>query len=471
MEIIGRKDEIQLLKDCLCSKKSELVAIYGRRRVGKTFLVKALFQEDFTFYATGILNGSFQEQLDNLNKELARLSNTALPVATDWQAVFENLNSLVCSSDRPGKKIIFLDEVPWMAVPDSGFLAALDFFWNRWASSRGDVLLIICGSATSWVADNILNNTGGLHNRVTRHIILQPFNLRECEDLLESNGVRLTRYQIAEAYMVFGGIPYYLEMLQPRLTLYQNIDALYFKTNAALADEYDNLFRALFKNPERHIAVIEALASKNQGLLRGEAAAASGLPNGGGLTRVLDELVACGFIRAYLGFGKKSRDKLYQLIDPFTYFHLRFNEKRGRYSEQYWMQFSVTPAHSAWSGYAFEQLCLLHIPQIKASLGIGGVLTEVSSWRSRHASPGAQIDLVIERSDRIINLCEAKFAADEFTVDKAYAQALRHKRSAFINETGTRKAAHTTLISTFGLRRNEYSNEIPFQLDLDGLFI
>ena len=469
-EIIGRKAEQELLRECLASKKSEFVALYGRRRVGKTFLVRETLGSDFVFYASGILDGTDAEQLANFNKEIVRFGGGDLAPARGWGDAFENLNALLGAPAANGKKVIFLDEIPWMSAPRSGFLSALDHFWNRHASMRKDVFLIICGSAASWIIENVINNTGGLHNRLTNEIYLSPFTLNECEAYFRAKGIDIPRYQVAEAYMVFGGIPYYLDFFKPKFSLAQNVDAIFFQENAPLRNEYENLFRSLFRNADGHLRVIEALAAKNYGKAREEIIASAGMPEGGGLSKVLSELTASGFVREYLAFGKKKRDRLYQLVDPFTLFSLRFGPKREAYSADFWLRFCLTPTHASWAGYAFEILCLLHIPQIRKALGISGVLTEIYSWKSKVHDPGAQIDLVIERGDQVINLCEMKYASSEFVIDKAYDQNLRNKRAAFLSETRTRKAAHTTMITTYGLCKNAYQAGIPFEVTLDDLF-
>jgi hypothetical protein len=357
-----------------------------------------------------------------------------------------------------------------MSTPKSGFLSALDHFWNRYASMRKDILLIICGSAASWIIKNVVNNTGGLHNRITGEIYLQPFTLQECEAFYHAKNVNIPRYQVAEAYMIFGGIPYYMEHFKPKFSLSQNVDALFFNESAPLRNEYQNLFSSLYKNADNHIRVIEALASKNSGKTRDEIIKATEISEGGGLSKTIDELVTCGFVREYLSFGKKKKDRLYQLIDPFTLFHSRFGAKRDAYSSDYWLRFCNTPAHAVWAGYAFEILCLLHIPQIRKALGISGVLTGIYSWRSKSHEPGAQIDLVIERDDQVVNLCEIKYASSEYIIDKAYDKSLRNKRAAFQFETQTRKALQTTMITTYGLHKNIYQAGIPFEITLDDLF-
>lgn len=468
--LIGRSNEQSRLRKRYESGKSEFIAIFGRRRVGKTFLVKSLFGSDFAFYASGIQGGDAARQIDNFNEEIANFGGASLLAAVSWAGAFENLNKLIAALPKKGKKVVFLDEISWMGSPDTSFISALDHFWNRWMSSRGDVLLIVCGSATSWIMDNIVNNTGGLHNRLTDQIQLSPFTLGECEEYFRETGIPLPRYQILESYMVFGGIPYYLDFFEPDRSLAQNIDRICFLPGAPLKNEYANLFPALFKNADSYVSVIEALASKRKGLMREEISEKSKIKGGGTLTKILADLVSCGFVQDYLAFGKQRRDRIYQLTDPFTLFHLTFADKQKRFADNFWLHFSTTPAHSAWSGYAFELACLLHMPQIKRGLGISGVLTEASSWRSKTASPGAQIDLVLDRADKIVHLCEMKFASDEYTVDKEYSAKLREKRAAFMSETGTRKAAHTTLVTTFGLVRNAYSAEVLFQLTMNDLF-
>jgi predicted AAA+ superfamily ATPase len=470
--MIGRIREQDILRRCLESNRSEFIALYGRRRVGKTYLVRETFSDKFFFYATGVVgeDSTLRVQLDHFNDEITRYGGEDLPRATNWKEAFTNLHALIERGEKSSKKVIFLDEVPWMATRNSGFLSALDYFWNRWISARSDVLLIICGSAASWITKNIINNRGGLHNRLTKQMFLRPFTLGECERYYQASGLAMTRFQMVEAYMIFGGIPYYLSLMDERLDLYQNVDRIYFEENAPLRGEYSNLFRSLFSNPDNHIAVVETLASRARGLTREEIIRSARLPNGGSVTKALDELAQSGFIRAYNPFGKKRKERLFQLTDAFTLFDVRFRKGRDTWNEKFWIQFSATHAHDVWSGYAFEQVCLQHIPQIKARLGISGVYTETCSWRSRESAPGAQIDLVIDRADNVINLCEAKYVAGEFGINKKTYLSLLNKQAVFGAETGTRKAVRTTLITPFGLKRGEYSAEFTSQVTMDDLF-
>ena len=473
MTLIGREKESSILNSCFESDKSEFVAVYGRRRVGKTFLVKELFENKFTFYSTGILNGNRDVQLRAWNSELSRFGCKNTSNADNWIEAFENLNTLLEQSEsngNTGKKVIFLDEAPWMATMHSDFIAGLDYFWNRWASSRKDVLLIICGSAASWITDNVINNKGGLHNRLTRQILVEPFTLKECEQFYKSRKISMTRYQMVEAYMIFGGIPYYLSLMQPQLSLYQNVDEMYFTQDAELREEFTNLYRSLYKNAENYISIVETLAKKGIGLTRNEIVEGSGISDGGSLTRILRDLTISGFTREYKAYGQKKRDSLYQLIDFFSLFDIRFRGKHDEHADDYWLRFSSTPAYYAWSGIGYEKLCLLHLPQIRRKLGISGVLTSAFSWRGVHNGEGTQIDLIIDRNDNIINLCEIKFSSGQYQIDKKYHESIRNKKSAFANSTHTRKAVQTTMITTFGLKKNDYSAEIVSEVTLDDLF-
>jgi nitrogen regulatory protein PII-like uncharacterized protein len=331
-------------------------------------------------------------------------------------------------------------------------------------------MLIICGSAASWIVDKVVNDTGGLHNRITRQISLKPFNLNECEQYFESRNLPMTRFQIAEAYMIFGGIPYYLSLMDPRYSLYQNVDKMYFESDAELSNELGNLYRSLYKNAENYIQIIEVLAKKGIGLTRQDISNSTELANSGRLTKMLSDLVISGFIRKYKAFGQKKRDSLYQLVDFFSLFDIRFREMRDEHNVDFWLNFSSTSAHSIWRGISYEKLCLLHLSQIRKKLGISGVLTSAYSWRGKSDDSGAQIDLVIDRNDNIVNLCEVKHSSGLYQIDKKQHESMRNKQTAFIHNTNTRKSVLTTMITTYGLKKNAYSSEILSEVILDDLF-
>lgn len=471
-KLIGRKSEIELLQRALASEKSEFVAIYGRRRVGKTFLIKELFAANYSFYFTGLANVGGAKQRANFSAYLTRFFPKAAEEAipNDWFDAFRLLIKYL-EQKKATKKVIFIDELPWLDTPKSDFIPALENFWNGWAAHRDDILLIGCGSATSWMINSLINNTGGLHNRVTQRIHLQPFTIKEMELFLNNKGSDFERYELIQLYMAVGGIPFYLEAIDVRKSVAQNIDTLFFSENGLLQMEFQNLFRSLFNKHERHIAIIEALAQKAKGLSRKDLSAASGLANGGRFTRILNELEQCGFIKKYLPFGKKKKGSLYQLIDQYSLFYLKFVKDSKAVGEGVWMTKFDQPTYRSWSGYAFENICLYHIKNIKKHLGVGSVYMEVSSWRSRQSPKGAQIDLVLDRRDRVINLCEIKFSENEFSIQKAYAENLQNKVATFKAETKTKKACFLTFITTFGLKNNKYSRSlVKNELTMDALF-
>lgn len=504
MKIIGRQSERDQLRRYYESNRPEFLALYGRRRVGKTFLVKEFFNNDFTFYATGLAGAPKSKQLEAFTDALRLYGMPDTRTPDSWLQAFGLLRQLIGQSNRMGKKVVFIDEMPWFDSPRSGFLTALEYFWNSWASSQPDMLLIVCGSASTWMINKLLKDHGGLYNRVTQRMHLMPFTLGECEQFFKESHMSLSRYQILEYYMVFGGIPLYLDKvstLGKGLSVAQSIDRLCFADAAPLRYEFSDMLASLFKAPERHHLIIRALAKKAKGLTRDELIKSTKLPNGGNLTKALEELEQSGFIRQYKCFDKKRKQSLYQLIDFFSSFHFRYLADFQGGGENYWAQFSNQPAHSAWTGYAFEQVCLLHVPQIKRKLGISGVLAPVYSWRSMKPSDaigaakttkpsaklgaghgdsdvektgpkphGAQIDLVIDRKDQIINLCEMKYSIDEFGIDSAYYEKLRNKKAAFIRETKTRKAVHITMITSYGLIHNAYWNHVQSEVTADDLF-
>jgi len=465
--MIGRKDATATLLDCLESDRSHFVAVTGRRRVGKTYLVRQVLGEHFSFYATGLAKAVQRRQLEEFADALGRYGFRGRDTPKDWFDAFRRLRALLETSTAD-KKVVFLDELPWMDTRRSEFLSALEAFWNGWASARNDILLVVCGSATSWLVKNIFRNKGGLHNRVTRRINLQPFTLAECSLFLEARGVILSTYDLLEAYMVFGGIPYYLDLLDSQYSLAQSIGRECFGEGGQLRHEFDELYASLFAHHESHVQVVRALATRRIGLTRTDIEQATGLRNGGTLTAVLSDLEQCGFIVKVRPFGRKNRGALYQLIDFFTLFHITFIEKTDP-DPAFWMKYGSTPAHSAWAGNAFELVCRVHLPQLLVALGVGAVITTATGWRSERSDPGAQIDLIIERADNVINLCEMKYAQEPYLISKSLDQAMRNRRAAFIDETGTRKAVHLTMITPFGLKRNMYSDSIQSQVTIESV--
>lgn len=469
--IVGREKEKDLLGRIYCSGQSEFVAVCGRRRVGKTFLVREYFETQMVFQVAGIAGGSTKEQLRNFHYTLRRYDKTACTPPADWLEAFEMLIAYLSSLDDT-RKVVFLDELPWMDTPASKFVSALEHFWNGWASARRDIVLIVCGSATSWMMDKLIHNHGGLYGRLTHRLMLSPFSLGEAEAFLQKSRFMLSRYEVAEVYMILGGIPYYLSLLDNRLSLAQNIDRLLFNPNGELYNEFDALYRSLFSNSALYMTVVEQMNKRGYGMTRTEIGEAAGIPSGKGLTTVLDNLEACGFIRRYINYGCSSRRSLYQLVDFFTLFHFRFLRDSSFRNLKHWSDLQRTPSFYAWAGFSFEILATSHIAQIKQRLGISGVATNVYAWRSRGEGKerGAQIDLVIERGDNTINLCEMKFSEGEFAIDKDYDLVLRNKVGSFASETGTRKSLQVTFVTTYGVKHNMYSGIVQNEVTLDDLF-
>ncbi len=453
--MIGRKKERDSLLTAEKAVQSGFVAIYGRRRIGKTFLVRETFGERLTFSHAGVENVGMHEQLRAFSSSLKDFGWQGNGSLKDWFDAFDALKEIVKAS-ASSKKVVFLDELPWMDTAKSNFLPALEFFWNGWASSRKDVLLVVCGSATSWIVSKILKSRGGLHNRVTDQIWLKPFTLAECKAYAAELGMEMSDMELAEAYMALGGVPYYWSFLKPGLSLAQNMDSLFFASDAKLRLEFSQLYSSLFKHPEPYMKIVNALGSKQVGLTREELAAACELPDSGRLTRYLEELEQCGFIRRYMPFGARKKGFVCQLIDCYTLFYFRFIRENLKHDTRFWTSSYATPVHAAWAGLAFERLCLLHVDGIKKALGISGVVGSVCSWRSGSADGGGQIDLLIDRDDRVINLCEMKFCEEPFQVDKAYDAWLRERRAMFLRQTGTRKAAHLTLVTAIGIAETKY---------------
>ena len=469
--MIGREAETKALLAAANAAESGFVAIYGRRRIGKTFLVRETFDGQFAFSHSGVENVGKTEQLRAFQSSLAEYGWRGGRRPKDWFDAFDALKEVVRTAPM-SKKVVFLDELPWMDTPKSDFLPALEFFWNSWASARKDILLVVCGSATSWIISKILKSRGGLHNRVTDQIWLKPFTLAECEAYAGKLGLHMSRMELAEAYMALGGVPYYWGFLKPGLSLAQNMDALFFASDAKLRLEFRQLYASLFKHPEPYVGIVNALGTKQTGLTREELEKACGMPDTGRLSRLLEELGQCGFIRRYRQFGAQKKGSLYQLIDNFTLFHFKFVLENLKHDSRFWSSSFPGPVHRTWAGLAFERLCLQHAECLRRALGISGVVSDVCSWRSKgeDGGRGAQIDLLIDRDDRVINLCEMKFCDGLFAVDKDYDAQLREKREAFVRQTGTRKSVHLTLVTTKGLADTMYKGVFQSVITLDDLF-
>jgi len=472
--VIGRAAQKQLLEEALTSARSEFLVVYGRRRVGKTFLIKNVLGSRIDFEMTGIQKGDLRDQLQNFTNKLAEFGGRTIKTPKSWMQAFSALKKYLATLSPNKKKVIFLDELPWIDTHKSKFLSMLGHFWNDWALYN-NVLLVVCGSAASWMIDNVLNDKGGLHNRATQYLPLQPFTLLETEQFLQTRTIQASRYQVVQLYMTLGGIPYYLDLLKPQLSIPQNIDRLCFDRNGFLRDEFGRLYKSLFNKAENHVLVVQALASKWKGLTRKEIVKLTKLKDGGGLTRILEELEKSTFIQPYAPFGKKKKGRLYRLTDNFSLFYLKLMQQKGLNNQKnVFLKLFTDSKYRVWCGYAFENTCFFHDRQIAKALGIAAIFHEFSSFRfvGNDTYNGLQIDLLIDRADGVINLCEVKFSNSEFKLTSAYKTTLRERAATFTALTNTRKSIFTTLITTYGLSKADvHLDVVQNVLGLGDLFV
>ena len=475
--MIGREKEISELEELYSGNQPELVAVYGRRRIGKTYLVEQTFKDRFAFRHAGLSpmehknKGMLEAQLKHFYNSLRSFGLGDAKCPTTWLDAFFLLQQLLEKKGNDQRQVVFIDELPWLDTPRSGFITAFEGFWNNWGSHRDNLMVIVCGSANSWMLDKLINNHGGLYGRVTYEIKLSPFSLKESEEYLKYNRVKFSRYDIAQSYMIVGGIPYYLRYFRKGLSLSQNVDNLFFCENAKLLFEYDRLFSSVFSNPGMVKSIVTFLYSKNAGFSRKEITDGLHITDGGTLTSCLNALVASDFVMKYVPFGMSKKQEHYRLIDPFCLFYLRFVQGTQGMSDHFWEQNVKSQAVVSWRGIAFENLCFCHIRQIKQALGINGVTSRQSAWSKRSDNTdGTQIDMLIDRNDNIINMCEIKFYSDEFVVNRDYYRTIMRRQELLSAEVPKKTAIHSTLITTFGLVYNEYSGIFEHVITLDDLF-
>lgn len=477
-KLIGRIQEKRELQEALDSPRSEFVILYGRRRIGKTFLVRNFFSDRYDFHFVGMHHQPQTQQLERFRKALLReASNKDIPTPGNWQEAFDMLETYLEHLPSSAKKVLFFDEMPWIDSKRSDFVSALEYFWNSWVSGRDDILLLACGSASSWMKDKLIDNRGGLHNRITRQIYLRPFNLAECETYLHEHGFDWDRYQVIQCYMILGGVPFYLSLLHSTMSLPENIDALFYVRNGQLRDEFDELYSAVYTNADTYMKIVKALAHRHQGMTRSEIEKDVQI-SGGSLTRMLKNLERCDFITCYAQLGNRTKNKVYLASDFFTLFYIHFIESEHSRDEHFWSHHFMDRSIEVWQGLTFEIVCLMHLTQLKQALGISGIATAASTWR--YVPPkdaenrdlpteGAQIDLVIERADKMTHLCEMKFSDKEYLITKDYEAELRRKQSIFSRVTG-QHGLLTTLITPYGLQPGKYSHTAPCEITADALF-
>ena len=457
------------------SNRSEFVIVYGRRRVGKTFLVDSFFDGQYDFSYVGGHKLAKAKQLRNFAKALKKAASMSLqPKFSDWDDAFDALEEYLETLPADRKKVVFIDEMPWIDTPQSEFVEALETFWNGWGARRNDIMFVASGSASSWMMDKLVENPGGLHARITNNIYVRPFTLRETEEYLQSKRFNWSRYQILQLYMVLGGIPFYLSLLDPNQSLLANIDRLFFRRNGELKTEFDELYNAIFNKADKYLEVVALLNNNHEGMTFNQIRTAGKL-DGKRLTTVLRNLERCDFIISYQQFGNKSRGTLYRLADFYTLFYYKFVASRDTKDEEWWSHNYNSRSVESWQGFSFELLCLTHIPQIRQKLGISGISTNASSWRyvpqKGSDERGCQIDLVIERGDHIINLCEMKFSMAPFSITSVYEQHIRKRMQTFRDKTKTTSTLTITFVTTFGVAAGQHSGVVDNEIVADDLFV
>lgn len=469
--LIARQKECEQLDRCMSSDKSEFVIVCGRRRIGKTYLVDRYFEGKFDFSFVGGHNMRTREQLRSFSKALKRHSKRKYEDFADWYEAFDALEEYLDSLPSDRKRTIFIDEMPWIDTQRSNFVSALENFWNGWANRQYNIVLVATGSATSWMTDKLLKNKGGLHNRVTRRLYLAPFTLKETEEYLKKRHTTWGRFEILQSYMFTGGVPYYLDQLEPRDTVAENIDRLCFDEGGALRKEFDELYNAVFVNADTYIKVVKALAGHKDGLTRKEISAAI-KTEGASLTRIIDNLEKCNFIGRRSQFGRNRKEVIYRLVDFYTLFYFKFLENSVTLDSHWWAHHLDSSAILAWQGLTFELICMEHHNQIKRSLGISGIATEVSTWRKQpdENTSGAQIDMVIERADRMIHLCEMKFSHKEYGITKEYELKLRKRLALFESTLKQKRPIGYTFVTTFGLGEGKHHSIVHSEVTMDDLF-
>ena len=478
--IIGRKRELNFLEERYERDKSELLVIYGRRRVGKTFLVTQAFKDRFAFKHTGLSpyedegrKVTMADQLQAFHYSLIRYGESRDRLCPkSWMEAFFRLEELLTSKRNGEKMVVFIDELPWMDTPRSGFLTAFESFYNGWASGEDDVLVVVCGSSSSWMLTNLINNKGGMYDRQTLELKILPFSLKETEEFLRSKDILLDRYDIVRAYMAVGGIPYYLDYFMRGRSFEQNMDELFFREGAPMRKEFSRLFRTLFSNSESYATLVRFLAGRRYGYTREEIVAGVDLSSGGGLTEMLTKLEETDFIEKYKPVAKEGGKLYYRLMDSFTVFYLHFIDGNDGLDEHYWTNSAGDRRVSTWNGIAFEQVCLSHVESLKRALGISGIATTASKYLAQGGDgrQGAQIDLVIDRADKNVNLCEMKFYAAEVSLDKEEDLKIRNRVEAVRAALGRRGTIFPTLVTTYGLKRGAHSGVIQNVITLDDLF-
>lgn len=479
--IIAREREQATLKRLLEEPTAQFLAVYGRRRIGKTFLIREYFDDNFAFRHTAISPLELEDkdekllykiQLEEFAHSLEKYGAKLDDPLVSWFDAFHKLEDLLDRKRSRKKMVVFIDELPWLDTAKSGFMSAFEHFWNGWGAGKHNLLLIVCGSATTWMLDKLINNKGGLYGRTNREIHMHPFTLNETERYFKARNITMDRYDLVQTYMIMGGVAYYMSFFEPGKSLAENIDDIFFREGGFLLAEYDRLFTSLFADNENYRKIVEALSGLRYGATRERISNITGISEGGTLSAMLKALVKSDLVSTYYNFRETKRNLYYKLTDMFCLFYLGFVNRNPSNNPHFWRDNQASPKLNRWRGIAFEDVCFVHQEQIRASLGIAGVQAETYPWRATADGEvsGAQIDMLIDRADRVVNMCEMKFYQEEFAIDKEYDKKLRSKITTLLAATKNKKNILPTIVTTYGLKMNMYSNRIQRVVTMDALF-
>jgi uncharacterized protein len=481
--IISRYQEQQVLQTVLTKPQAQFMAMYGRRRIGKTHLIRHFFKDKGIYFElTGLKNGNLKKQLKIFAEAFSKCfyDNIEIAVPRSWADAFRLLTTKIKVHNIKQPIILFLDELSWLATPRSELLETLDHYWNTEWKNIENLKLIVCGSAAAWMLENVIQDKGGLHNRLTSKMLLQPYTLKQTEEFLKAKKMKLSQKNILDIYMVTGGVPYYLEFLNKSLSVEQNIQQLCFTEDAPLKDEFPQIFRSLFDHAHDHVLLIKTIAAKRHGLTREEIIRTTKMSSGGNLNRKLNELEAAGFIRSYTPLENVKKDRIYRVIDEYSLFYLRWIEPHASsgyaFPQHHWHNIGNTSAWNSWAGYSFEGICMKHFHQIQSALHLDRVLAFPSSWRylptkGQSDEQGAQIDLLLDRNDDAITICEIKYSTTPYKLEKSAALNLINKVEKFKQITKTKKQIFVALVTTLSVKPSLWLEDTVHQvITLEDLF-
>jgi hypothetical protein len=407
---VGRKNELRMLNDAYRSGKDELVVLYGRRRIGKSSLVKRFAEKKKAYYEFEALEGEttpgqinhflqqLKKQIDDPILDSVRFAN--------WEQVFTYLTEKVINRKSKVKKILFLDELPWMAAGRIRLVSLLKYYWdNHWKSKH--VMLILCGSVASFMVKKVLHSNA-LYGRTTIEILLKGFSPEEAARLLSK---KRSREETLNYQLVFGGVPKYLEQINTSQSFNKNMNTLCFSPHGIMLKEVERIFYSQFREPRTYLKIINLL--KNGIFSLSEISSKTKIPSGGGLKQYLKNLERAEMIRSYIPFDRSgnSKFKKYTLADEFLVFFFKYMGPNLRVikesSSRRLFETLTQNSFDSWLGFAFERFCLKHAGLLALVMDFADDILLASPYFKKN-DERFQIDLLYQRADRVITVCEIK---------------------------------------------------------------